>query len=236
MSADPIRFIAEGSPSFPSILRENPTIKSDSNPIPSIRGAGRYHPPSLKDWLRENAISLASAIIALAALSLAIYTAWLNRDYLRKSHRPQMGGSFWYNENGSGFEFGNIGVGVAYLKWFQVEVDRKPVNNWGSMINALHLSDDTPPKAPVSMDQYIHFNNPRPVYAPGQTYPHFTVSPGPPEAAFHKQGERVNLRACYCSLFDECWEVNSLTNVPKPREDACFPYPDVRFGVTQPAE
>lgn len=191
----------------------------------------------MKDWLRKNAIALASAVIALAALGLSIYTAWLDRDYLRRSHRPQMGGSFWFNENGSGYEFGNLGVGPAYLKWFQAEVDGKPQGSWGEMINALQLSDGKEtPDVTVSMAEFMRWNNPRNIYASGQTYIHLTVIPSKPEPLFRAQAEkRVNLRACYCSIFDECWEVGSLTNVPKPVK-SCLPYPSVYFSAQQPAE
>ena len=82
---------------------------------------------SIRLWHPERWIALASVVIACCSLFVSAYTSYLNRDYLRRSQRPFMLASFYFNQEGSGFFFGNRGIGVAYVHWFQLLVDGKPV-------------------------------------------------------------------------------------------------------------
>ena len=94
-----------------------------------------------KQWSADSYIALFAFIVALAALLLSIYNGWLNRDYLRKSTKPEMLVSYFYNDTGSGFMFGNVGLGPAYLEWFQIMVDGSPQPNWLSMGETLGLKE-----------------------------------------------------------------------------------------------
>ena len=84
-------------------------------------------------WSADRWIALSAVLIALVAFILSIYNSWLNRDYLRRTNRPEMLVSFFYNDEGSGFMFGNVGLGQSYLKWFQILVDGKPQPSWLDM-------------------------------------------------------------------------------------------------------
>lgn len=71
-------------------------------------------------WSAGTWIAASSSVIALCALVFSLYAAWLERDHKRRISRPEMLASFFFDQDGSGFMFGNIGLGPARLKWFQV--------------------------------------------------------------------------------------------------------------------
>ena len=156
--------------------------------------------------------------IALCALLFSFYGAWLERDQVRRSSRPEMMMSYFFNQEGSGFLFGNVGLGPARLKWFQILVDGKPQINWADMLHSLGF-----PTRPE-----FSFVRPGPTWSADSYIRVFWLSPGPADEKLRAERDRVELSACYCSIFDECWLV---TDQAGPRAvDQCEPSPEVTFG------
>lgn len=164
-------------------------------------------------------IPLAALCVSLSAFALTLYTSYLGREYLRRSQRPRMQASYFYNDEGSGFMFGNVGVGPAYLSWFQIQVDGVPQSDWRAMGGPLGLK--SPP--------HFEFNRPGPVYRVDSYTKHFWISPGDLDNEFREQNKRVNLVACYCSLFDEYWIVERFNNTPRSVSN-CSPKPNIHYG------
>lgn len=114
--------------------------------------------------------------------------------------------------------FGNTGIGPAYLHWFQILVDGKPKPSWLAMGAALGLKNH--PK--------FDFVRPGRVYKPDSYNKHFWVQPGPLDEEIRSQHKRIELKACYCSIFDECWAVTNHSD-PVP-VSSCRPHPEIRYG------
>ena len=51
-----------------------------------------------KKWSADRWIAFSAMLLAIAAFILSLYNSWLNRDYLRKSTKPEMLVSFFYND------------------------------------------------------------------------------------------------------------------------------------------
>jgi len=120
-------------------------------------------------WTANRWIAFTSIIVAVCALSVSIYTAWLGRDYLRRSQQPEMLMSFMYHKDGAGFFFGNVGLGPAKLEWFQILVDEQPQQDWAAMLRAIGVTSPTP----------IEFSFPGPIYLVDSFKKVFWVEPGP---------------------------------------------------------
>ena len=109
--------------------------------------------------------------------------------------------SLYYNDEGAGFMFGGTGIGYATLKTFEVLVDGKPQPSWLEMCRTLGLSS-----APT-----FEFVVPRPetVFKPDSYHKVFWIPQGPQSEELKLKAGRILIRACYCSVYDECWSVDS---------------------------
>ena len=154
------------------------------------------------------------------AIGNSIFTSHKDREYLRRSTRPQMLVSFYYNDEGAGYYFGNLGFGPAYLEWFQVTVDGEQKRSWDEVVQSLEFSG-TPD---------IEFSNPGGTYHPEAYGRVFWVNPGPFSKELQAKRDRIEIYACYCSVFDECWAVANTAFEPMDVEE-CAPYPPGPFGL-----
>jgi len=82
------------------------------------------------------------------------------------------------------------------------------------------------------------FNVPRPdvVYKPDSYEKVFWIPSGPYSEELKLKHGRILIRACYCSVFDECWQV--ATRGPRERVGKECPSPSVPFtsaAVSVPA-
>src|SRR5258708_37911062 len=172
-------------------------------------------------WQPQMWISLSSALIALSALTFAIYQSLLQRQFLKLSVRPRMTASFYYNNEGAGYLFGNTGMGYGTLKTFEVSVDGKPQPSWQEMCRALGfaLSPTFTFGVPYTED----------VIKPGDHYKTFWIPYGPEADEIKSKSKRILIRACYCSVFDECWRVSSDKALPES-VNLC-PNPNVTFSA-----
>ena len=172
----------------------------------------------MAETVRKPLLDYLALLIAFCALGYTIYQGYLNRDYLRRSNRPHMTASFFFNEEGSGFYFGNSGVGQAHLVWFQILVDGNPQQNWPTMLRSLGF-----PVQPA-------FAGVRPGarWKPDSWKKIFWFDPGSADQMLRERHSRVELRACYCSIFEEFW-LGGYRGEPSPIE-SCTPKPEIRYG------
>ncbi|HYV19174.1 MAG TPA: hypothetical protein VFC25_09100 [Verrucomicrobiae bacterium] len=172
-------------------------------------------------WTLEHSISCAAAVIAACALILSVNESCAARKHARKAVQPYFEYVYFYNESGAGWRLMNSGLGPARLRAFRIQVDGRDVDDFNMLWAALHL-----PGPPA-----FRFTNPRvgDRFAPGHENFLFWVEPGPAAAALQVGWTHVNLEACYCSLFDECWLVSTQGNYVGPegqhkRDDKCSPF------------
>lgn len=170
-------------------------------------------------WQPQTWIALASAGIAFCALGLSIWQGWLQRQYWRLTVQPRMTISFFYNNDGAGYLFGGTGIGYATLKTFEVLVDSRPQANWLEMCHSLGFQ--SPPK--------FQFVVPRPgtIFKPDSYDKVFWIPAGQQADELKREASRIAIRACYCSIYNECWRIDNTDSTPK-KTDSC-PIPEVTF-------
>ena len=164
-------------------------------------------------------IPLASAVISFCALAFTVYQGYLQRQFVKLSFQPSMMIGFYYNDEGTGYMFGDSGIGPATLKTFEVLVDGKLQPTWLEMCRALEFA--TPP--------HFDFVVPRPeiVYKPNSFEKLFWIRSGPDSEQFKLKVGRVPVTACYCSVFGDCWRVDS--HGAPPRAVGSCPTPALAF-------
>jgi hypothetical protein len=182
-------------------------LQSLSGEVSEIKGANKTpDAPQPRRW-PQMWISLSSALIALCALGFSIYQGFLQRQFLKLSVRPRMTISFFYNNDGAGFMFGGTGIGYATMKTFEVLVDGKPQSSWIEMCRTLGFA--SPPR--------FEFTVPRPetVFKPDTYNKVFWIPSGPQSDELKSKAGRIFIRTCYCSVFDECWRVDTHDDLPE---------------------
>ena len=156
--------------------------------------------------------AIAAGIVSLSALTVSIYEAYLMREQQAASVLPII--DFWAAyDPGKGYSLhlANKGLGPAFVKHISVQVDNAFGKHW---TDALHK---------ITGRQVAHNESALmgSVLAPGETGE--LVGIGNPEdgTAVWGQAQRVTLRVCYCSVFQDCWvtTVKDL-NTGKPFSEA----------------
>ena len=172
----------------------------------------------MSETQRRSLLDYLALFIAFCALGYTIYQGYLDRDYLRRSNQPYMMASFFFTEEGSGFFFGNSGLGQARLVWFQILVDGNPQQDWLMMLRSLGF----PEKLTLGLIR------PGARWRPDSRARIFWLDPGRADQMLRERRSRIELRACYCSIFDECW-LGGDRGEPSP-VGSCTPKPEIRYG------
>ena len=157
----------------------------------------------LKDW--------SPIIIALCALSLSIDQGIRNREHDRLTVRPYVHINFEDTvESGAIWKLTNSGLGPAIIKSFQILVDGNPCTNWACVLTKLQMANDTPPAVRV---RAIY---PGMIVEAKESMMLIQIMRGDFAADLFKNYKfrRVEIRTCYCSLYNECWQVGNNTRFP----------------------
>ncbi len=158
-------------------------------------------------------------IIALTAVGLSLNEFSAQRTHDKLSVFPRLIYSFEFNETGAGWVSANVGIGPARLRGFEIIVDGIPLpaeTDEGKtplpdmLVKALGL----PPTS-------SKFTEPRAgdLYEPNHENKLFWLQPGPAEKLILKEWNRVEIKACYCSMYDECWTDSERGPRGEPRRD-----------------
>ena len=156
------------------------------------RGASRYE-------------AFVATFIALLAVSVAGYTAYMQRQQVRAAVWPILE---FDSSNGPNIHFtvSNKGVGPAIIKHVSMKVDGQPVKNWNEVLGRLlgpgqHKFSESDISGHVfaageSMD----------VFTPRDPdYNVLTDRLNPLWIQLNKDRGRVTTEICYCSTLGECW-------------------------------
>jgi hypothetical protein len=180
--------------------------------------------------------SLAAITISAASLYTAYHTSHSMERLVHASSWPslQLDSS---NETAEGaaallFDIHNTGVGPAQIHDFTILVDGQPVPSEGWLIDNLIKACCNEARAEVlaaaggNLHDMLGADTTNPV-ASRSLAPNERVSairwPRTDRNAvlwrqldLARQRGRIQLRACYCSVFDECWAANSHEFPPQP--------------------
>jgi len=90
------------------------------------------------NWLYRHSVQIASIVVAIAALSLAVYEGRQGRYHDRLMVRPYLDIKFNAELGAGGWVLENNGLGPAIPKYFDVRVvDGEPIENFGQFKKAL---------------------------------------------------------------------------------------------------
>lgn len=172
---------------------------------------------SLAFW--QTLLAVAGAVIAVVAL----FAAFQESAAVRK----QTAGAVWPylqlqttdfqrgDEAGMTVAFSNTGVGPAKVRHLRVSLDGRPVGGWDALFEGLGLAG----RPSFARDFIVQR-----VLLPGETVRILdTRDPALVRALLAAVAkERIDVQACYCSIFDDCWlaETGDPPRDPAP-VDAC---------------
>ena len=173
----------------------------------------------------ESFIGICAVIVSVVAVAVAAYEARIQREWQRAAVWPyvQLGRSYYYTDPNADPEARewtltlnaeNAGVGPAQVRDFHVTVDGKPQPTWGAAMQALLgtkeeiqygestiLGTILPPERNIHMFQYVNQPNAERLY---------------------REMDRLDFSACFCSVFDECWQT-SFRKTDAERVEHCVP-------------
>jgi hypothetical protein len=122
------------------------------------------------------------------------------------------------------FNLRNVGHGPARIVWFELRLDGKPVPNMNDAI--VRLQPEAAKELAISSGPVA----PRMFASEADQRFFYWRKPEPRLAAQLKAWEelnqarfgRIEVEACYCSAFEECWTTHGVGDVPQPVA-ACKP-------------
>lgn len=164
-------------------------------------------------------IGLAALVVAVAAVFVSAYTAYLERRHQRLSVIPRLDVSFYYNSTGAGWQLSNDGLGPAHIVWVEALLDGVPQPDWPAVLAAMRIKSTAPYTFTVpTIDSLRNVGPATLLWADDPTLAQELVDAEP----------RFNLRICYCSLYEECWVMSRGKEHRRP-VSSCDPTPEVLF-------
>ena len=149
-------------------------------------------------------VGISAVVIGVCALGVSLYEAGLMREEQRSAVLPLVEISRSYYTQGLDSDrwrlkinVGNVGIGPARVRDFRVLVDGAPHANWASAMRALSGSDEA-----IS---YGHSTINGRTIPPDTDIVVFDLNDVEYAATIGEAFNRLELEACYCSVFDECW-------------------------------
>lgn len=168
--------------------------------------------------LLDRVLSGAAMLVAICSLAIAVYEARMTREHDKLSVWPYVTASNSYSGRDYTFTVTNVGLGPARIRSFQVLVDGTPQKSWGAVARRFVAKPDS------MQSVYSSFGRGS-VLLPGAKSTLFAISPGlaAREFAQHASTPQMNVRICYCSLYDECWVFDDSHN-EDPKAVSDCPY------------
>jgi hypothetical protein len=193
--------------------------------------------------------NIAAGFSAACALAVSAYTAYLQRQQVKAQVWPILswGLSASMHEDGEdqdagmvavdggaldadgvprreasfNFDLKNQGVGPAVMRAMEVTFDGKPIRRWDDLLPSMTAYFTTPHR---SWDGHVTMIHGR-VIAAGEAVKPFEPYGEVQSLAMLKVKERIEVKLCYCSVLDDCWEetARGLSATTDPQKVAsCF--------------
>ena len=175
-----------------------------------IRDNRRLHPEML--------VGISAVIIGVCALGVSLYETSLMRSEQRAAVLPILELGRSYNVSATDPSLNrlsliaqNVGIGPARIVDFRVTVDGQPHATWDAALRVLAGVDE---RVSYSMSTISGRTIPA-----DKTIEMFNLSDLEHLEAILEDFDRLDIEACYCSVFDECWQTKMTT-----------------FGASEPVE
>lgn len=164
--------------------------------------------------LLERASAFAALVTAIAAIGISLYDAKITRDQQRLSVWPYL-----LQENthpGAGAPYRrlviNAGLGPALIRSFEYRIAGRRVDQ-RALTRTL--------TQPLSGFRSVHSDlEPGIVILPGDTVAVLRIEPPAGDSAYAREASYTT-RACYCSLYHECWISDTALGVDPRLVPAC---------------
>jgi hypothetical protein len=161
----------------------------------------------------EMLVGVSAVVIGICALSVSLYEVNLMRAEQRAAVVPLIEiGHSYYLGNGGGQGGGwqlsihaeNVGLGPARVMDFRVTVDGAPQLSWRSAIEALAGRE-----LPVAIS--LSSINGRIIPA-NRSIQMFELKDSQMATEIIGEFDRLQIEACFCSVFDDCWTKSRSEN------------------------
>jgi len=175
--------------------------------------------------------TIIATFIALLAVGVAGYTAYMQRQQVRAAVWPIL--EFDSSNGPIRFTLANKGVGPAIIKHVILKVDNRPVKNWAEVLEKI-LGPGYHPGEESDMSGRV--------FAAGESIAVFTPhdeaqNPIPFDksnllwAKLDTDRSRVTVEICYCSTLGECWTLRGggLTAGTTTQTRRCATPSDITF-------
>lgn len=151
-----------------------------------------------------------AVFIALTSVAITLWEARATREHDRMSVWPRLAQESSDSAGSFTRTITNVGLGPALVKSYTIRVDNAPLTSWNAIVASM-----LGPSQPVP-GFYFSTVGPGTVILPGHTIQVLTISAPKVSALAMAQDHRVVGRLCYCSLYDECWTIESTQADPSP--------------------
>jgi len=175
--------------------------------------------------------TIIATFIALLAVGVAGYTAYMQRQQVRAAVWPIL--EFDSSNGPIRFTLANKGVGPAIIKHVILKVDNRPVKNWAEVLEKI-LGPGYHPGEESDMRGRV--------FAAGESIAVFTPhdeaqnpipfdKSNPLWAKLDTDRSRVTVEICYCSTLGECWTLRGggLTAGTTTQTRRCATPSDITF-------
>ncbi len=207
-----------------------PTTPSapDAHVPASLAARAAVHGESRRPSWIELSVALTALVVSIASLFVARHQARVMDRQLAASVWPLV--EYGTGNVGEGGEprislgVRNSGVGPTRIRSFRVTYAGTPVRSAGDLLRRCCVRDSAA-TARAGIRTVTNGVQGR-VLAAGDRLTFLTLPRGPNRAdlydAFDRERFKVDVRACYCSVLDDCWVVASADQGAEPaRVDSC---------------
>jgi hypothetical protein len=166
-------------------------------------------------------LALTAVFISALSLYVAVEHGRTERDLVAANSWPylQFSGEF-HNSGGFQLSVENAGIGPAKLQTLELLLDGHPVSTTGELLKRCCAAEIPDP----SRIHLPFYGLQKTVMRAGEKHPVLTAAsadlPAPLLARFTAAARGIHLRACYCSVFDECW-VSDLETLHPRKIETC---------------
>lgn len=165
--------------------------------------------------------SLLAVMLSIAALGVSILETNTVRQAAKVEAWPFIAIGDQYNGQGFGYEMENKGVGPARIRWIELAYRGKRVEDIDQLIIDVLGEEDA-----FSYDRYRASTQARRVVSPREVVNLFSVDWDPASRRLSNAlAPALSIRACYCSIYDECWVAERGEEDPEP-VPSCEKKPD----------
>jgi hypothetical protein len=191
-----------------------------------------HHHHTGRPWL-DLILGISAVSISFISLFLAVHNGRAMERLVQANSWPYIQVTY-SNSNPDGtphfhLDIANKGVGPATVESLEVLYDGKPMSDSRSLLNALLNRTTTPMHPPLLTSGIINF-----VLAAKEQVTFLDLTPSPEVSAqdydaIRAGAEKLEFVSCYCSVFDECWVID--TRIKRPAQVKTCPVPSTPFHL-----